>query len=142
MATRAIPSFHGDISIRGEWTFDYGRIQPQAGRFRPSSVEPTLTSSRSSRQFVALTRAARNVLRTRDDRGARNRTVNEKRPKLGLTSREELVFSRILLGETNKEIAQNLGCSVKNVEYHVSNILKRALAPSMKKLLADMAAAR
>ena len=59
--------------------------------------------------------------------------------KLGLTSGEQRVFSRILLGETHKEIAQSLGCTVKNVEFHVSNILRRAHAPSMKKLLADMA---
>jgi DNA-binding NarL/FixJ family response regulator len=59
-------------------------------------------------------------------------------PKLGLTSGEQRVFSRILLGETYKEVAASLGCSVKNVEFHVSNILRRAHAPSMKKLVAEM----
>lgn len=59
--------------------------------------------------------------------------------KLGLTAGEQRVFSRILLGETYKEVAEKLGCSVKNVEFHVSNILKRAHAPSMKKLVAEMA---
>ena len=59
--------------------------------------------------------------------------------RLGLTLGEQRVFSRILLGETNKEVAQSLGCTVKNVEFHVSNILKRAHASSMKKLLAEMA---
>ena len=59
--------------------------------------------------------------------------------KLGLTSGEERVFSRILLGEPYKEIARGLGCTVKNVEFHVSNILRRAHAPSMKKLIAEMA---
>jgi DNA-binding CsgD family transcriptional regulator len=58
--------------------------------------------------------------------------------KLGLTHGERRVFSRILLGETYREIAANLGCSVKNVEFHVSNILRRAHAPSMKKLVAEM----
>ena len=59
--------------------------------------------------------------------------------RLGLTTAEQRVFSRILLGETYKEVAEKLGCSVKNVEFHVSNILKRAHAPSMKKLVAEMA---
>ena len=59
--------------------------------------------------------------------------------KLGLTSGEERIFSRILLGEPYKEIARSLGCTVKNVEFHVSNILRRAHAPSMKKLMAEMA---
>ena len=59
--------------------------------------------------------------------------------KLGLTAGEQRVFSRILRGDTYKEVADQLGCTVKNVEFHVSNILKRAHAPSMKKLLAEMA---
>ena len=62
-------------------------------------------------------------------------------PRLGLTSSEQRVFARLLLGESNKEVARNLGCSVKNVEYHVSNILRRAQAPTMKKLLADLVGA-
>jgi len=58
--------------------------------------------------------------------------------KLGLTNGEKRVFSRILLGDTYREIAASLGCTVKNVEFHVSNILRRAHAPSMKKLVAEM----
>ena len=58
--------------------------------------------------------------------------------KLGLTSGEQRVFTRILLGETYKEIAAALGCTVKNVEFHASNILRRAHARSMKKLVAEM----
>ena len=58
--------------------------------------------------------------------------------KLGLTKGEKRVFSRILLGDTYREIAASLGCTVKNVEFHVSNILRRAHAPSMKKLVAEM----
>jgi DNA-binding NarL/FixJ family response regulator len=58
--------------------------------------------------------------------------------KLGLTTGEQRVFSRILLGHTYKEIARDLGCTVKNVEFHVSNILRRAQAPSMKRLIAEI----
>jgi DNA-binding NarL/FixJ family response regulator len=59
-------------------------------------------------------------------------------PRIGLTGSEQRVFARLLRGESNKEVAQNLGCTVKNVEYHVSNILRRAQAPTMKKLLAEL----
>jgi DNA-binding NarL/FixJ family response regulator len=59
-------------------------------------------------------------------------------PRLGLTGSEQRVFARLLLGESNKEVARNLGCTVKTVEYHVSNILRRAQAPTIKKLLADL----
>jgi len=62
--------------------------------------------------------------------------------RLGLTSGEQRVFSRILLGESYKEVAASLGCSVKNVEFHVSNILRRTHAPSMKKLLAAISLAQ
>jgi len=59
-------------------------------------------------------------------------------PRLGLTSSEQRVFARLLLGESNREVARNLGCTVKNVEYHVSNILRRTQSPTMKKLLAEL----
>jgi DNA-binding NarL/FixJ family response regulator len=51
------------------------------------------------------------------------------------------VLARILLGESNKEIAKRLGCSVKNVEYHVTQILRRTGASSRLKLVATMSGA-
>jgi DNA-binding NarL/FixJ family response regulator len=54
-----------------------------------------------------------------------------------LTPREEQVLHRVLLGETNKEIAACLGCSDKAVEYHVRNILKKMQMPTRMKLLAS-----
>src|SRR5688572_4936593 len=56
-----------------------------------------------------------------------------------LTSREKRVLERLLLGERNKEIARKLGCTVKNVEYHVANILRRTGMQSRLKLVATMA---
>ncbi|HYH42958.1 MAG TPA: LuxR C-terminal-related transcriptional regulator [Burkholderiales bacterium] len=53
-----------------------------------------------------------------------------------LTTCEERVLDHVLRGETNREIAERLGCSVKNIEYHVSNILRKAGQPSRTKLLA------
>lgn len=56
----------------------------------------------------------------------------------GLTLRERGVLDRILLGETNKEIAASLGCSVKTVEFHVTNILKKTQAESRLQLAVEM----
>lgn len=46
-------------------------------------------------------------------------------PGLVLTPKEVPVLLRLLGGASNKEIAQELHCSVRNVEFHVSNILKK-----------------
>jgi len=62
------------------------------------------------------------------------------RPHVVLTESERRVLERILLGESNKEIAQHLSCSVKNVEYHVTNILRRTGHSSRLRLLAGGAA--
>lgn len=42
-----------------------------------------------------------------------------------LTASELPVLVQLLKGASNKEIAQELGCSVRNVEFHVSNILRK-----------------
>jgi DNA-binding CsgD family transcriptional regulator len=49
------------------------------------------------------------------------------------------VLDRLLLGESNKEIAKKLDCSVKNVEYHVTNILRRTGMQTRLRLVAGMA---
>jgi DNA-binding NarL/FixJ family response regulator len=56
-----------------------------------------------------------------------------------LTVPEKRVLDLVLLGESNKEIARRLDCTVKNVEYHVTNILKRTGMPTRLKLVARMA---
>jgi DNA-binding CsgD family transcriptional regulator len=68
--------------------------------------------------------------------GRATRRVPAERPEL--THYEERVLARILLGESNKEIAKRLGCSVKNVEYHVTQILRRTGVSSRLKLVATM----
>ncbi|MFZ5897082.1 MAG: helix-turn-helix domain-containing protein [Myxococcota bacterium] len=55
-----------------------------------------------------------------------------------LTARERGVLERVLLGETNKEIAAALGCSVKTVEFHVSNILKKVGVESRLQLIVEV----
>jgi DNA-binding CsgD family transcriptional regulator len=77
------------------------------------------------------------------DRGERSLRLIGSPRKTGagsiLTRYEVRVLERVLLGESNKEIARKLGCSVKNVEYHVSNILRRTGVQTRLKLVATMA---
>lgn len=42
-----------------------------------------------------------------------------------LTEREALVLSWLRRGVANKEIAAELSCSVKTIEFHVSNLLRK-----------------
>ena len=42
-----------------------------------------------------------------------------------LTNREKVVLKRLAEGSNNKEIADTLGVTVKTIEYHIGNILKK-----------------
>jgi DNA-binding NarL/FixJ family response regulator len=44
---------------------------------------------------------------------------------VALTPSERRVLQRVRLGESNKEIATQLDCSVKTVEFHMSNLLRK-----------------
>ena len=46
-----------------------------------------------------------------------------------------LAFSRIAEGQTNKEVAGDLGCTESAVEQHITHILRRASAPNRATLL-------
>jgi DNA-binding CsgD family transcriptional regulator len=59
-------------------------------------------------------------------------------PKLSatdLSAREREVIALILHLNTNKAIATALGCSIKTVEYHVSNILRKTGLRSRTELI-------
>ena len=52
---------------------------------------------------------------------------SEKKPlRARLTPREEAVLSHLVTGASNPDIAAKLRCSVRTVEFHVSNILRKA----------------
>ena len=52
-----------------------------------------------------------------------------------LTLRESQVLERIVAGRLNKQIADDLGISIKTVEAHRSNIMEKLLARSMAELM-------
>jgi FixJ family two-component response regulator len=52
-----------------------------------------------------------------------------------LTSRERQVLERIVAGRLNKQVADDLGISIKTVEAHRANIMEKLLARSMAELM-------
>lgn len=54
----------------------------------------------------------------------------------GLTARQVQVVSGLARGLSNKELGSELGCSVKTVETHVTEVLRRAAAASRLSLVA------
>ena len=57
-------------------------------------------------------------------------------PEIGLTAREQEVLGLLSEGRANKEIADALGCSVRTVEFHISNLLRKVGASSRLELIA------
>jgi DNA-binding NarL/FixJ family response regulator len=55
-----------------------------------------------------------------------------------LTPREHGVLALVRLGKSNKEIAEQLGCSAKTVQFHVSNILQKTGAKSRLRLIVSL----
>jgi DNA-binding CsgD family transcriptional regulator len=55
--------------------------------------------------------------------------------KLGLSPRQRDVFARLVQGRANKEIAAQLRCSERNVEFHVGRIFRAAGVASRAELL-------
>lgn len=52
-----------------------------------------------------------------------------------LTTRERQVLERIVAGRLNKQVADDLGISIKTVEAHRANIMEKLLARSMADLM-------
>jgi DNA-binding NarL/FixJ family response regulator len=59
-----------------------------------------------------------------------------------VTPREVDVLRRIVLGDSNKEIAGRLGCHEGNVERHVTSLLRKCGCESRSRLVARFWTAR
>lgn len=57
-------------------------------------------------------------------------------PVSGLTAREQEVLGLLREGRANKDIAETLGCSVRTVEFHISNLLRKVGVSSRLELVA------
>jgi DNA-binding NarL/FixJ family response regulator len=54
-----------------------------------------------------------------------------------LTPKETMVLDCLMRGAANKEIALVLGCSVKTVEFHVTNLLRKHCVTSRLELVIE-----
>jgi DNA-binding CsgD family transcriptional regulator len=59
-----------------------------------------------------------------------------------LTSAESRVLERLMLGETNKEIAAELGCSPRTVEFHLAHIFNKTGVEGRGRLMSGVVTGR
>ncbi|MEW5740038.1 MAG: LuxR C-terminal-related transcriptional regulator [Myxococcota bacterium] len=81
-----------------------------------------------------LRQATEQLWRARDN--AFHVKLSEAEAKWGLTPRQVQVVSGLARGLSNKELGQELGCSVKTVETHITDVLRRAALPTRLALVA------
>ena len=73
------------------------------------------------------------LLKDREAAGRRRRDAHERADSL--TAREKEVLQNLLAGQSNKEIAQSLGISLRTVEMHRGNMMDRLHAASLAEAL-------
>lgn len=81
-------------------------------------------------RLVAKIRSAIEVWRPNQKSGS-----VEVHPNEPLTRREEQVLARLLVGRTNKSIANELGLSSRTIEYHRFNLMHKFAVKTMTQLL-------
>jgi len=76
--------------------------------------------------------------------GERNLTISKGADCLHvrLTPAEHRVLERVMLGETNKEIAAQLECSHRTVEFHLAHIFRKAQVDGRGRLMSVVATGR
>lgn len=83
----------------------------------------------------ALIGAVRAAIKRASEEGHNAEALEERKRFESLSSRENQVLERIVLGETNKVIAHELGISVRTVEVHRANIVAKTGAKSLAELV-------
>jgi FixJ family two-component response regulator len=84
-------------------------------------------------QLVSL--VERMLDKARDSFAVHQQTANREALMAKLTSREAQVLERIVAGRLNKQIADDLGISIKTVEAHRANIMEKLNAGTVADLL-------
>lgn len=65
------------------------------------------------------------------------------RPRVSrMTRAEHRVLERVILGETNKEIAVVLSCSPRTVEFHLANIFRKTGIEGRNRLISGVVSGR
>jgi FixJ family two-component response regulator len=77
----------------------------------------------------------RMLTQAREDAGKRERERMNQALLARLTAREQQVLERIMAGRLNKQIADDLGISIKTVEAHRANIMDKLKANTVADLM-------
>lgn len=75
------------------------------------------------------------LTQAREDAGKRERERMNQQLLARLTAREQQVLERIMAGRLNKQIADDLGISIKTVEAHRANIMDKLKANTVADLM-------
>jgi RNA polymerase sigma factor (sigma-70 family) len=75
------------------------------------------------------------LLQAREDAAKRDRERMNQALLARLTPREQQVLERIMAGRLNKQIADDLGISIKTVEAHRANIMDKLRANTVADLM-------
>lgn len=118
-------------------------LTPQAAELRvrfPTAPAAAASKSPVSELLVSQLDEALSLIIDATDRQAEGPKVSVEAwaDRLGLSPRQEEVFTRLLEGRANKEIAALLRCSERNVEFHVGKIFRAARVASRAELLAKV----
>jgi len=114
-------------------------MTPHAAEFRTRfpATAPTGVSSAAPDLIAAQFDEAFSMIIEATAEGAEAPLVSTDRwaDKLGLSPRQREVFAWLVQGRANKEIAAQLQCSERNVEFHVGRIFRAAEVASRAELL-------
>jgi DNA-binding NarL/FixJ family response regulator len=83
------------------------------------SITSAAEARASAAELVFARRAVEGLMMNHHQLGGRTRGRQ-------LTPKEREVLSRVIRGASNKQIANDMACSVKTIEYHVSNLLRKS----------------
>lgn len=80
--------------------------------------------------------AIRHALATREKREAQSVSVRELQARFAsLTSREREIFSQVIIGRLNKQIASDLGISERTVKVHRAQVMEKMQVTSLAALV-------